>query len=147
MFVRPRPLEMCFRGGGALLGLADRLDHDRILALNALEAGEVQLAMAWLKNGPLHPMDRPPSDPESLREALDRPLLVAGMVRYEGEPGGGPFWVRDDQGKLRAQVVESAEMNMADPCHPRLCGPCHPLQSCGFGVRHSRCQWTALSSA
>ena len=99
----------------ALLGLADQLDHDRILALNALEVGEVQLAMAWLKNGPLHPMDRPPSDPESLREALDRPLLVAGMVRNEGEPGGGPFWVRDDQGKLRAQVVESAEMNMADP--------------------------------
>ena len=40
--------------------------------------------------------------------------MVAGMVRNEGEPGGGPFWLEDDEGVLRAQIVESSEMNAQD---------------------------------
>ncbi len=35
-----------------------------------------------------------------LRASLDRPLRVCGVVRNEGEPGGGPFWVRGRDGRL-----------------------------------------------
>lgn len=57
-------------------------------------------------------------DPEGRKQglirALDRPIRVCGMVKNAGEPGGGPFWVKDNQGKVSLQVVESSQVNMAD---------------------------------
>ncbi|MCX5838592.1 MAG: DUF4301 family protein, partial [Deltaproteobacteria bacterium] len=35
---------------------------------------------------------------------LNRPLRVCGMVKNEGEPGGGPFWVDDPDGKGGASL-------------------------------------------
>jgi hypothetical protein len=49
---------------------------------------------------------------EYLREKLDRPIRICGMVKNEGEPGGGPFWVRDQFGNLSLQIVESAQINL-----------------------------------
>ncbi len=49
------------------------------------------------------------------RARLARPLRVCGVVKNEGEPGGGPFWVRGRDGRLSRQIVESAEVNLADP--------------------------------
>jgi len=50
-----------------------------------------------------------------LRETLDRPLRVCGMVPSAGEPGGGPFWVRDARGRRSLQIVESSQVNMEEP--------------------------------
>ncbi len=50
-----------------------------------------------------------------LVELLDRPLRVCGMVRNVGEPGGGPFWVRDRDGACSLQIVEKAQVRMDDP--------------------------------
>ena len=99
----------------ALLGLAGDLEERRRAALVALQKGDTAPALNWLFSGFRHPAEPKPSGVDALIEALDRPMLVAGMVRNEGEPGGGPFWLRDSAGVLRAQIVESAEMNMADP--------------------------------
>jgi len=43
---------------------------------------------------------------------LNRPMRICGMVKNEGEPGGGPFWVvnRDDEKSL--QIVESSQMDL-----------------------------------
>ncbi len=46
---------------------------------------------------------------------LDRPLRVCGMVKNEGEPGGGPFWVEGKDGLQTLQIVESAQMDLEDP--------------------------------
>lgn len=46
---------------------------------------------------------------------LDRPLRVCGMVANSGEPGGGPFWVRDAAGLVRRQIVEAAQIDRNDP--------------------------------
>lgn len=99
----------------ALLGLTYDLNKERIRALQALDSGNTAPATQWLRRGFLHHSDPGPKNPEEWKSALDRPLLVAGMVRNEGEPGGGPFWLRDNKGTLRAQIVESAEMDLADP--------------------------------
>ncbi|HSC34616.1 MAG TPA: DUF4301 family protein, partial [Thermodesulfobacteriota bacterium] len=50
-----------------------------------------------------------------LESALRRPLRVCGVVRNEGEPGGGPFWVRGKDGSLSKQIVESAQVDMDAP--------------------------------
>ena len=48
---------------------------------------------------------------EYLIEKLDRPLRVCGMVKNEGEPGGGPFWVKEESGNISLQIVESAQVD------------------------------------
>jgi hypothetical protein len=48
---------------------------------------------------------------EILINALDRPLRVCGMVKNEGEPGGGPFWVREPDGGCSLQIVEEVQVN------------------------------------
>jgi hypothetical protein len=49
----------------------------------------------------------------------DRPLRACGVVRNEGEPGGGPFWVAGPGGETR-QIVESAQVNLADPAQAAI---------------------------
>jgi hypothetical protein len=51
---------------------------------------------------------------EHLYHQLDRPLRVCGMVKNEGEAGGGPFWVHNQRGELSIEIVESAQMNKSD---------------------------------
>ncbi|MBQ2247233.1 MAG: DUF4301 family protein [Tidjanibacter sp.] len=46
----------------------------------------------------------------ALLRVLDRPLRVCGMVRNEGEPGGGPFWAEDSEGKVALQIAESSQI-------------------------------------
>jgi hypothetical protein len=36
------------------------------------------------------------------------------MVKNQGEPGGGPFWVRYDDGSSSLQIVEQAQINFED---------------------------------
>ena len=50
----------------------------------------------------------------ALKDALFRPLRVCGMVKNEGEPGGGPFWVHGSDG-VRLQIVEAAQFDKDDP--------------------------------
>ena len=42
---------------------------------------------------------------------LNRPLRVCGMVKNEGEPGGGPFWVEGKDGSRSLQIVEEAQID------------------------------------
>lgn len=51
---------------------------------------------------------------EFIKATLDRPLRVCGMVKNEGEPGGGPFWVKNAEGQISLQVVESAQIDAND---------------------------------
>jgi hypothetical protein len=46
--------------------------------------------------------------------ALNRPVRVCGMVKNEGEPGGGPFWVMDKDLRLSLQIVESSQIDLTD---------------------------------
>ncbi|WP_179343294.1 DUF4301 family protein [Winogradskyella ursingii] len=49
---------------------------------------------------------------EYLKEKLNRPIRVCGMVKNEGEPGGGPFWIKDKKGNESLQIVESAQIDL-----------------------------------
>lgn len=42
---------------------------------------------------------------------LNRPLRVCAMVRNTGEPGGGPFWVEENNKTQTLQIVESAHVD------------------------------------
>jgi hypothetical protein len=50
-----------------------------------------------------------------LHHLLNRPVRICGMVRNEGEPGGGPFWVKNRQGDISLQIIESSQINHKNP--------------------------------
>jgi len=49
-----------------------------------------------------------------IKTILDRPIRVCGMVKNEGETGGGPFWVRDTNGTVSLQIVETSQLDLAN---------------------------------
>ena len=49
-----------------------------------------------------------------IRRKLDRPIRVCGMVKNEGEPGGGPFIICEKDGSTSLQILEGVQINMAD---------------------------------
>lgn len=46
-----------------------------------------------------------------MEKILRRPIRVCGMVRNEGEPGGGPFWVKNEDGTESLQIAESSQIS------------------------------------
>lgn len=47
-------------------------------------------------------------------QMLNRPIRVCGMVKNEGEPGGGPFLVEDENGMESLQIVESSQIDFSN---------------------------------
>lgn len=47
-----------------------------------------------------------------LKAILNRPIRICGMVKNEGEPGGGPFWVKNGQKEISLQIVESSQVDL-----------------------------------
>ena len=49
-----------------------------------------------------------------LFDVLNRPIRVCGMVKNEGEPGGGPYWIKSEDGSKSLQILESSQFNLDD---------------------------------
>lgn len=51
---------------------------------------------------------------------LKRPLRICGMVRNDGDTGGGPFWVKAADGTVSLQVVETAQIDLTNPAQKEI---------------------------
>ncbi len=49
-----------------------------------------------------------------LKTLLNRPIRICGMVKNEGEPGGGPFWIKNVTGETSLQIIESAQVDTSN---------------------------------
>ncbi|MCV9387588.1 DUF4301 family protein [Reichenbachiella ulvae] len=49
-----------------------------------------------------------------IKEKLNRPIRICGMVKNTGEPGGGPFWVKESDGSASLQIAETAQIDLDD---------------------------------
>jgi len=47
---------------------------------------------------------------ETLHQIISRPTRVCGMVKNEGEPGGGPFWIKDGE-IVTKQIIEKVQIS------------------------------------
>lgn len=57
-----------------------------------------------------------------LISAMNRPIRVCGMVKNEGEPGGGPYYVRSENGEITLQIVEKSQIDMDSPVKALMVG-------------------------
>ena len=55
-----------------------------------------------------------------LRVKLDRPMRVCGMVRNEGEPGGGPYITYNADGSRSLQILESTQIDLSKEENRRM---------------------------
>jgi len=102
--------------GGLLISLKSQTD----VLLNRIEKNDKNAAedaldfvQHWFQPGlPLDMTSQQLSEYARLR--LDRPIRVCGMVRNDGEPGGGPFWVRMPDGHISKQIVEKSQVDLND---------------------------------
>jgi hypothetical protein len=46
-----------------------------------------------------------------LKQKLNRPMRVCGMVKNVGEPGGGPFLAYNPDGTISLQILESSQID------------------------------------
>ncbi len=51
---------------------------------------------------------------DEISSILDRPIRVCGMVKNQGEPGGGPFWIIDGKGNVSKQIIEKSQVSTSD---------------------------------
>ena len=49
-----------------------------------------------------------------MKSVLNKPIRVCGMVKNEGEAGGGPFWVKDKDNSISLQIVESSQVDLSN---------------------------------
>ena len=98
-----------------LAGELLRLQERSFELLRALERGEdrYEEAKTFLRNELCCKLPEKASH-DLIKETLDRPIRVCGMVKNEGEPGGGPFWVGDDKGREQLQIAESSQIAKED---------------------------------
>jgi hypothetical protein len=82
----------------------DRLKKDTVTykqVLAGVLVTEQKRVFDLLKNGDLS---------EDERTRLNRPIRVCGVVKNTGEPGGGPFLVREEDGSISKQILESSQI-------------------------------------
>ena len=99
----------------ALAGLLLELQTETFAQLAALKAGNADLAaVAEFIQSKLCVKLPENYDAALLEKLLSRPIRVCGMVRNEGEPGGGPFWVANSDGTQTLQIAESSQIAAED---------------------------------
>ena len=91
--------------------LVDRL-HAR--TDNEIEKDAYEFVSHWFSSQGCEP------NRESLLNKLNKPLRVCGMVKNQGEPGGGPFWTMNEEGEVSTQIIEKAQIDLDIPSQEEI---------------------------
>ncbi|WP_321403160.1 DUF4301 family protein [Maridesulfovibrio sp.] len=85
---------------------------------------------------------------DMLRVRLSKPVRVCGMVKNEGEPGGGPFWVNGPDGFVTPQIVEKSQVDMDDSVQAGIVRKATHFNPVDLvcGMRNHRGEWYALKN-
>jgi len=89
--------------GGLLISVQQEINQ-------LIASPSVESILEFNQRYQLYHVDEMEQSLEILVDLLKRPLRVCGMVRNEGLPGGGPFWVRESNG-VSKQIIEKAQIN------------------------------------
>jgi hypothetical protein len=104
--------------GGYLITLQKRIfEYLKRLAADFIDEGELDLIVSFSKERlsiifPTWFTDLSLVEKRAMIfSKLNRPVRVCGMVKNEGEPGGGPFWVNEKDGTQSLQIIEEFQVD------------------------------------
>lgn len=97
---------------GVLISIQEQIfNYLQILENEYVSSDQLTEIKSFIKNDINVDLYQDELDSESLMKILNRPIRVCGMVKNEGEPGGGPFWVKQKDGSIDLQIVESSQID------------------------------------
>ena len=103
--------------GGVLVATKQKIDeYCRILDKGTPSEEMLEEMLAFLRRvlcitGDKADSMTPEGKAEYIFAKLNRPTRVCGMVRNEGEPGGGPFLCENPDGTISPQILESTQID------------------------------------
>lgn len=103
--------------GGVLVGLKKKADeYCKLLAKGTPDEAKLDEMLDFLHKNLCISHDKTgemsaEQKAEFIYEKLNRPFRVCGMVRNEGEPGGGPFLAYNPDGTVSPQILESTQID------------------------------------
>lgn len=106
--------------GGTLVAVKQRIDeYCRLIKEDKTTDEKLEQMLEFLRNVLCITHDKADemnseAKKEYIFSKLNRPVRVCGMVRNEGEPGGGPFLVYNADGTVSPQILESSQINPDD---------------------------------
>nr|WP_227740372.1 DUF4301 family protein [Salegentibacter sp. BLCTC] len=114
----PEVVEMKKMLGGKLLSLQDQIfDYMRLLDAGNISETKLDEIAEFLEKELFEKVTSSfnkftgEEKMQYLCKKLDRPVRVCGMVKNEGEPGGGPFLVKNEDGEISLQIIEGAQID------------------------------------
>lgn len=106
--------------GGVLVGAKMKIDeYCRLLKAGVPDEEKREEMLLFLRHALCVTHDEadrmsPEEEAEYLFSKFNRPLRVCGMVKNEGEPGGGPFLAYSPDGTVQPQILESTQIDPHD---------------------------------
>lgn len=106
--------------GGTLVAVKQKMDEwCRKLAKEVPSDEELENMLYFMRNVLCITHDKademtPGQKRDYILSKLNRPLRVCGMVRNEGEPGGGPYLAYNADGTVSPQILESVQIDSRD---------------------------------
>ena len=104
-------------GAAVALGAKCREYLSKIEGRSGVSSGELEELREFLLSNFSIKLDAIPENErlKVIREKLNRPVRVCGMVKNEGEPGGGPYIVKEKDGTTSLQILEAAQIDRNNP--------------------------------
>jgi hypothetical protein len=103
---------------GLLIDLQQQIkQHLQALTAGSVSTEEMDEIVRFMKSGLQMEVVLPEDENQRsvlLIEKLNRPIRVCGMVQNQGEPGGGPYWIENNDGSVSLQIIESSQVNLED---------------------------------
>ncbi len=113
--------------GGMLISFRERIfDYLNLLDNDSTDRNTLEEMLTFLKEelSVITPWGNDQWADQELRSylvaKLNRPIRICGMVKNVGEPGGGPFWVRNNDESISLQIGESSQINLSNPLMRKL---------------------------
>jgi len=117
---RLKPVTILYKKvlGGYLISLQNEIfRYLRLMSKSEMDENTLDELIVFCKQKlhivfPLMFEDLPrPEKLSTIFKKLHRPIRVCGMVKNEGEPGGGHFWVNEDDGTQSLQIIEETQID------------------------------------
>lgn len=106
--------------GGILLAVQQRVNHylkriaDSKVSHSLMEEMLVFLKETFCIELQISELGGEKDTIERIYNKLNRPIRVCGMVQNQGEPGGGPFIVKEADGSTSLQIIERSQIKKDD---------------------------------
>ncbi|MFK8039007.1 MAG: DUF4301 family protein [Crocinitomicaceae bacterium] len=96
--------------GGQLIRF-QKLSHELLMAIEQKSSQIERLVSEINEEYQLQLTNHQVNDIDFIFDYFNRPIRICGMVPNEGQIGGGPFWIEDENNLMSKQIIEKSQIS------------------------------------